>query len=257
MAWIEVHQALLTHRKTIAVAWELQLDPACIVGHMVCLWLWALDNAPSGDISQLDQRMVARIGAGYSGDSDAFMSAIESAGFIRRDNGKLVIHDWHVYAGRFLEKRIKLETLEAARAAEKATSRAGAPADVPAGDARDGRAPEPDTTVHNSTVQNRGTSRGRATSRAREAAAAATTHKRTKRRKDDADAAASDTTDEPYEPGPLCRRCHNAEAYESPIGKAEGDERYDGLCGACIIIQRQIDKGLRTESGELIAARGG
>lgn len=155
MAWIEVHQALLTHRKTISVAWDLGVDPACVVGHMVCLWLWALDNAPSGDISQLDQRMVAQVGAGYSGDASAFMSAIETAGFISRDNdGKLVIHDWHMYAGRYLDKKAKLGALEATRAAEKAIPRAGAPVDVHAGAPADVRAdtsPVPDRTLPGTT----------------------------------------------------------------------------------------------------------
>ena len=55
MAWIEVHQALRGHKKTLSVRRELRLETeAQVIGHMVCLWMWALDNEPGGDLSGLD-----------------------------------------------------------------------------------------------------------------------------------------------------------------------------------------------------------
>ena len=55
MAWIEVHQALRGHKKTLSVRRELKLETeAQVIGHMVCLWMWALDNEPGGDLSGLE-----------------------------------------------------------------------------------------------------------------------------------------------------------------------------------------------------------
>lgn len=116
MAWIEVHQALPTHRKTLALASLLDVDPEPLVGHLVCLWLWALDNAPDGVI-EASPRIIARV-AGWRGDHDAFVAALETAGFAERvDDLKYIIHDWDDYAGKLVDRRkSNAERMRAARA---------------------------------------------------------------------------------------------------------------------------------------------
>jgi hypothetical protein len=100
MAWLELHQSLPTHRKTLAMADALDVQPAHIVGHIACLWLWALDNAQDG-VLQVSPRLVARA-AQWEGDPQAFMDALLAAGFLDHDGR---IHDWDEYAGRLLKQR--------------------------------------------------------------------------------------------------------------------------------------------------------
>lgn len=106
MAWIELHQAIWTHRKTFILAAELNIDETYAAAHMIRLWTWALDNAPDGDLSGLPPKVIA-YGAGWRGDAEAFVEASIKAGWLDRDNESLVIHDWYDYAGRLIEKRRK------------------------------------------------------------------------------------------------------------------------------------------------------
>jgi len=63
------------------------------------LWWWAMDYAPSGDLSDFTAEDIA-LAAGWEGDSDAFVSALLGsgmglrAGFLERDErGNLMVHD--------------------------------------------------------------------------------------------------------------------------------------------------------------------
>ena len=102
MAWIEVHQSLPSHRKTRKLARLLGLKPPGgipqAIGHMVMLWLWCVDNAQSGDISNIDKGDIADA-AGWTKDPDVFVWALGDAGFLDTD-GK--IHDWNDYAGKLI-----------------------------------------------------------------------------------------------------------------------------------------------------------
>lgn len=60
MAWIELHQSLPQHRKLLALRDALGLRTPAAIGHMCLLWLWALDNAPDGDLSALPAKQLAR-----------------------------------------------------------------------------------------------------------------------------------------------------------------------------------------------------
>lgn len=99
MAWIEVHQSLLTHRKTLVAARFLGIPKVQLVGHMVALWLWALDNAPSGEIP--DDIELLELAAEWNGESGLFSTALEKAGFITACS----ITNWHEYAGKLLDRR--------------------------------------------------------------------------------------------------------------------------------------------------------
>lgn len=100
MAWIQVDQALPTHRKTLILADTLEISPTHAVGLMVTLWLWSLDNAPDGLLEGIPPRTLARI-LQWDGDADRLMEAMRNAGFL--DDNE--IHDWQDYAGRLLDQR--------------------------------------------------------------------------------------------------------------------------------------------------------
>lgn len=107
MAWIEVHQSLPGHRKTRKAAKLLRLSRAAVVGHLVTLWLWALDNAPSGRVDQIGHEVLADA-AEYGGDPAGFVAALVESGFLEnRETGEILIHDWQEYAGKLIFRREK------------------------------------------------------------------------------------------------------------------------------------------------------
>lgn len=109
MAWIEVHQELPGLFKTQNVADALDLPPVHVVGHLVALWLWALDNAQHGRVS-VSERAIAQA-AQWLGDPHQFVEALvtcggpERKGFLERDGRVFVLHDWDDYAGRLEDSR--------------------------------------------------------------------------------------------------------------------------------------------------------
>ena len=119
MAWIELHQSVWTHKKTIMLAALLDIDEIYAAAHMSKLWTWALDNAQDGDLSGLPARVIA-FGAGWKGDADEFVRAAIKAGWLDETDEGLVIHDWYDYAGRLIEKReANRERMRKARAKKK------------------------------------------------------------------------------------------------------------------------------------------
>ena len=105
MAWIEIHQSLPTHKKTLLASDALGITPVHLMGHMVAFWLWALDNVPDGDLDNISPRVIARA-AQWEGDPEQFVGALISVGFIDETGNGLAIHDWYDYAGRLIERRI-------------------------------------------------------------------------------------------------------------------------------------------------------
>lgn len=102
MAWLELHQSLPQHRKTLRLKTLLKIKTPQAVGHLCMLWLWALDNAQDGDISPFTDEEIAEI-SGWSGkDARKFMQALISAGFVDENSS---IHDWLSYAGRLIDYR--------------------------------------------------------------------------------------------------------------------------------------------------------
>lgn len=105
MAWLEIHQSIRDHRKFLAVADTLDMAPAHVTGHIILFWLWALDNAPSGEITQISVRNIARA-AQWEGDPEVFLSALIEGGLVDKTDEGLFIHDWADYAGKLIDQRI-------------------------------------------------------------------------------------------------------------------------------------------------------
>ena len=60
MAWIEVHQKLISDSKIIDMSAELRVEQKHVIGMMVTFWLWAIDNAGrDGDLSKFSAYTIA------------------------------------------------------------------------------------------------------------------------------------------------------------------------------------------------------
>jgi hypothetical protein len=101
MAWIESHQSLGGHIKLRRLARMLGVERAQAVGHLHYLWWWALDGAPSGDLTGFTPEEIAEL-SDWPGDADLFAEALHKCGWLDSDNK---IHDWNDYAGKLIERR--------------------------------------------------------------------------------------------------------------------------------------------------------
>lgn len=125
MAWIESHQTLAAHPKTRKLAHLLSVSKPAAIGHLHCLWWWAIDYTEDGGLERFDSLDIAIAGE-WEGDPDAFVGALVKAGFLDESpDGHLSIHDWADYAGKLIErKKANAQRMRDARAAEKAASTA-------------------------------------------------------------------------------------------------------------------------------------
>lgn len=120
MAYIEAHQSLLTHRKTLRLVRLLGIDKYGIAGRLVALWHWAIDNAPDGDLGADCADILSEV-MGWDADPECLMDALTQVGYVdRAENGSYLLHDWWDYAGRLIEKRIaNAERMRDARASKR------------------------------------------------------------------------------------------------------------------------------------------
>lgn len=118
MAWIESHQSLGGHLKLRRLARILRIHRAQAIGHLHLLWWWALDGAPTGDLSGLTPEEIAEL-AEWPGDANAFVSALKACGWIDPD-GRL--HDWADYTGRLIDEGRQARAASEVAARRKNTS---------------------------------------------------------------------------------------------------------------------------------------
>ena len=106
MAWIKAYQSLPTHKKLKKLKRLLKVKTPAAVGHVVMLWLWAIDNAPDGYLADLDSEDIAEA-AEWQGDPEKFVDALVGAGFVDWDvNGDVsVLHGWDEYTGGLMDAR--------------------------------------------------------------------------------------------------------------------------------------------------------
>jgi len=114
VAWIELHQTLPANKKTMRLKKLLRIKTPQAVGHLCILWLWALDNAPNGDLSGFSADEIAEVSQWTGKNPDDFLSALTESGFV---DGDLHLHDWYSYAGKLVDKRERnTERMRPARA---------------------------------------------------------------------------------------------------------------------------------------------
>ena len=107
MAWIELHQTLREHKKMFACADTLNLSRIEMIGTLVSLWLWALDNAQDGSLAGISEKTIARVCDFPEKKAGKLVSALVDHGFIDFDGESYMIHDWYDYAGKLMERREK------------------------------------------------------------------------------------------------------------------------------------------------------
>lgn len=135
MAWIESHQALGHHPKTIALAAALHCNLPCAVGYLHYLWWWALDYAPDGIVRMRAQSVVARA-CEWRGRPERFWDALIDTGFVEplELDDLCRIHDWMDYAGRLVQQRAanaeRMRNARAAHVRRTSGTRAGATHDA-------------------------------------------------------------------------------------------------------------------------------
>lgn len=111
MAWLESWQSLREHPKTKRAARTLGVPRVHLIGHLHCLWWWAMDFAPDGDLSKYEPEDIAE-GAEWDGDPEAFIKALVGCGgrggpgFLELDGEDLHIHDWRLHGGRLADARL-------------------------------------------------------------------------------------------------------------------------------------------------------
>jgi hypothetical protein len=105
MAWIEVHQSLLTHRKTLRACKLLGCDMPLLVGHLVTLWLWAMDNADAdGGLGDMTPGEIGAV-ADWDGDGERFVDALVRSRFLDLVEGSFKVHNWYMYTGKIQVRR--------------------------------------------------------------------------------------------------------------------------------------------------------
>jgi hypothetical protein len=104
VAYVEAHQTFRDHRKVWELSAELGIPEAHVAGYCVLLWLWSLDHAQDGVLPE-SHRSIERA-CGWPGEPGALVEGMEAVGLLdRREDGRLVIHDWDVYTGRLMDQR--------------------------------------------------------------------------------------------------------------------------------------------------------
>lgn len=108
MSWIESHQSLSRHRKTLRAASLLKVDRHKLIGHLHELWWWGLDNAGAdGQLDGISELEIATAAGWPERDAGRFVKALcaadpkGAAGFLEVRESHYVLHDWFEYAGKF------------------------------------------------------------------------------------------------------------------------------------------------------------
>lgn len=120
--WIESHQSLRNHPKVKKAARLAGINEFEMIGRLHCLWWWALDYAPDGDVTKYSGEDIESA-VDWTGTPFTFYNALIDCGFnghcglLEKIGDAVVIHDWHEYGGRLLEKReANAERMRAKRA---------------------------------------------------------------------------------------------------------------------------------------------
>lgn len=114
MSWIESHQALLTHRKTLRAATKLSMSKYLLLGHLHALWWWGLDNADeSGRLGETFPEELAEAAGVGPKKATAFVQALVSVKFLEETTDGYVFHNWQRYTWRYYQGKEKKDDASA------------------------------------------------------------------------------------------------------------------------------------------------
>lgn len=124
MAWIELHDTLPDHKKVLDVAEALKMDKDLVVGKLVRLWTWALNNREDGTFKAHDISTIAEV-MRFKGRPQRLIDALIGAKLLDQVGAGYIIHDWEERVGMLLAKReaIRSQTRERVRKYRKQKNR--------------------------------------------------------------------------------------------------------------------------------------
>lgn len=120
--WIELHQEMPRHPKTLALAQALKISRREAVGLLIDLWTWGLNCADEiGHLRGITNEGIA-MALDWSGRQAAkLVNALVDCGWIDGENGNYSLHDWADYTSRLSDKRKDAERKREARKRAKQT----------------------------------------------------------------------------------------------------------------------------------------
>lgn len=96
------------HPKTAMLANLLGIEKWGAVGVLNCLWEFACDYAPQGDIGKWTDEQIA-LGMGWARNSREFVQILLTSGWVDAHDDpevRLVIHDWKDHAPKYIKDRL-------------------------------------------------------------------------------------------------------------------------------------------------------
>ena len=109
MAWVEAHDTLPNHRKTLRLARPIKTGKTDAkfeaIGVLWCLFAWALTAADKdGKLPGVTGEDIAAA-VGWTRKVDLAAALVDAGYLEQHDDGVYAIHDWHDYAGRLIDQR--------------------------------------------------------------------------------------------------------------------------------------------------------
>lgn len=98
--WLELHQEMPKHKKTLALARLLRVDRRYAIGLMIDLWTWGLDNADrEGSLTGMTQEDIALALDWPAKKAAGLIKALIDAGWLEQHGETYVMHEWPSCAG--------------------------------------------------------------------------------------------------------------------------------------------------------------
>jgi len=104
VSYIELHEHVWNHPKTIELSGRLQVRKTYAVAHLSRLWTWCIRYAEDGCITNISPFILADA-ADWGGDPEHFLQALVDSKYVDKTPEGVFIHDWDDYAGKLLEFR--------------------------------------------------------------------------------------------------------------------------------------------------------
>ena len=114
--WIELHQEMPRHPKTLALAQALKISRREAVGLLIDLWTWGLNCADeTGHLRGITNGGIAMAMDWPGRQAAKLVNALVDCGWIDGENGSYCLHDWADYTSRLSDKRKDAERKREAR----------------------------------------------------------------------------------------------------------------------------------------------
>ena len=108
MAWIESHQGLERHPKTVHLMTLMGWGLDETVGKLHRFWWWCVDYCEDGNLDGInDAQLGFAVGIQGAKETKAFVTAMVAACWLDRSPGTFQVHNWWKYIGHFVQVKYK------------------------------------------------------------------------------------------------------------------------------------------------------